>query len=233
MTLMLKYQFTSLGEKDAPIFVMLHGYGYNMQVMKIFERFLPAGINILYFEAPLAVMPEKELREGRLVPREDVASAARNGSDNAGSYSWWPAGSRLHADAPTKELHDSLIEVLSTYQLAPENLNFVGFSQGAGMIFSMLANISDNSPLRAIPIKNIVSMVGFIPAGIDNLSAAQGSQILWVHGTLDEVVPYLEAERAQQFLTSLGMNFELLSEEVGHKLGVKGFRFLKERLNVK
>jgi len=112
-----------------------------------------------------------------------------------------------------------------------DQINFVGFSQGAALAFSY-------SLMRPEQVNTIVSLSGFLPEGSEKFVLGQpllGKAIFLAHGTMDELVPIEKARQTVQFLQAAGASVTYCEDDVGHKLSASCFRgmesFLSNRLS--
>jgi phospholipase/carboxylesterase len=196
---------------EAPLVLLVHGRAGTCEVMWAFRRSLPEGVSIL---APQAFLP-----------------------DPVGGFSWWDVSEFRGAESArvtTREaitgarqrLIHFLDAALSFYQLRPRVVLALGFSQGAGL----LSTVVQHEPGRFI---GVGLLAGFVIK--ENLpERAQGSgqararpSIFIGHGELDEVVPLAVAKEGEEFFRTQGFPTEFHSDLVGHKIGTAAMRGLK------
>lgn len=128
--------------------------------------------------------------------------------------------------AITPSFNRYLDELLKTYDLPPEKLALVGFSQGA--MFAL--HVALHRPLCA----GVVAYSGsFLNDPMDVIVARP--PILLVHGTADQLLPPSFSQKAEERLKSLHVPVTLsLLSGLDHGIDERGFKiggiFLKERL---
>ena len=108
-----------------------------------------------------------------------------------------------------------------------EQINFVGFSQGAALAFSYAF-------IHPKQVNTIVGLSGFIPEGGEAFVLQQpllGKDIFLAHGTLDELVPVERARQAVQILQKAGASVTYCEDNVGHKLSASCFRGMESFLS--
>jgi predicted esterase len=206
----LKYDLKIRGSLDTPLVTLLHGRAHSMEVMSIFVRALPDHWNILYVQAPIP--------------------------DAQGGWCWWDisqdkTGELIESQKKVLPLLAGTIEfVLKKYSLSPLLSVLLGFSQGAAtsmLLLQMFMNRWDG----------VASMGGFVPKLAEGLlevgleKNVRKTSILFLHGTEDLVIPVQKAEEGVEFLKSRGFtDISLFTEPVGHKVGARSMRVLKEWL---
>lgn len=197
----LKFLYRPGASNDAPLIVLVHGRGGNVQVMWSFERSLPADAAVVSFEATL---PDKEV----------------------GGKSWWelgatePAGSEEVLSA-VRRVSYALSAFIQLQGLNPTTTVFLGFSQGAALIAAGLVS-------GALHGDGFGLLCGFIPRFVASAPAIDGTPQVFVgHGTLDRTVSVERAQWGVQFLRDQGLMVTFIEEEVEHKLGIQCTRGLR------
>ncbi len=181
-----------------PVFVMLHGWTGNEDVMWVFASHLPEEAMIL---APRGLYPAE-----------------------LGGFSWQSQDSRVF---PEVEAFRPAVDALSKL-LTPANfpladwsqLRLVGVSQGAALAYSF----AFVHPER---IQSLAGLSGFMPEGAASLAVAQplrGKSAFVTHGARDELVPVERARQAARILQDAGAQVVYCEDDVGHKLSVSCFR---------
>jgi phospholipase/carboxylesterase len=178
--------------------VMLHGLSGDENAMWTLEHALPRGALLV---APRGLYPL-----------------------GAGTYGWvdpelsgWPRMADFQA--AIEALKDFRRTVEQDWNLGPENLFWMGFSQGAALAFSFAA-------LTNSLIKGVIAVAGFLPEG--DLSGLRQVPIFWGHGINDIWVPVEHAREGVKKLTEVGGKVSYCEAEVGHKLGIECLRGLKD-----
>ncbi len=185
-----------------PTVVMLQGRSGNEEVMWIFRKALP--VNWLLV-APRAIE-----------------------TDPRGGYSWYvrmdeELGSLEHF-APAISAVERFTRALPRiYNADPDQLYFMGFSQGAAMSYAMAMT-------HPTLIKAIAGLVGFTPTGIDAQIEARvlaGMPIFNAVGLKDERIPYAESVRSAETLRAAGADLTYNEYDTGHKLNRQGMQDLQ------
>ncbi len=109
-------------------------------------------------------------------------------------------------------------ELVSQEGMDRDEVILMGFSQGAGIAFS-LAGLGMLAPVA------IICLAGFLPAG--DLRAFSGLPVFWGHGTRDELVPVERARVDVDRLHAAGAEVTYCEADVGHRLGIECTRGLK------
>lgn len=197
----LVYEWGGNAERDAPLYILVHGRAGNLSVMKIFKRVLPSDAHLLFIEAPQP--------------------------DELGGFSWWNMES---AESPVQHV-DTLISTIEALieekELTPVTTTALGFSQGAAML-SMVAQ-------RRPDLFSRIAMLAGFAVPLDDGAALvpekhnEVPDVLMIHGTADDRIDFMKALESEEFLVEQGFEVIFYAEEgVGHKIGSKGMRVLKE-----
>lgn len=202
------------GKKPDSIIVLFHGYG-------------DFGENFLFLGALL----------GQLLPNTlFVAPDGPIGCKSIPSVKQWLSSPKNNKIQLLKEiknltppLNQYLDNLLKTYDIPPEKMAFLGFSQGA--------RIALHIGLRRPTCAGIVAMSG---SYLDDPSTVNLSQppILIIHGTADQKAPISLAQESYKRLDALKMPVTLiLLPGVGHDVDPQGLEmageFLKDCLSRK
>jgi phospholipase/carboxylesterase len=189
------------GPGPFPVILMLHGWTGDENSMWIFAPRLPKKALI-------------------------VAPRGLFGTRMAG-YSW-------HAEISTawpwindfKPAVESLYEAISVRKIADGNfdeLNILGFSQGAALAYSMAIMY----PAR---VTSLAGLSGFLPDGGPSWLGSNrlnGLPVFIAHGTNDDLVPVERARKSVGFLQDAGANVTYCEDNVSHKLSAKCFHGLE------
>ncbi|MDR0942284.1 MAG: dienelactone hydrolase family protein [Holosporales bacterium] len=97
-----------------------------------------------------------------------------------------------------------------------KNINLIGFSQGAMIVFEMLYYPG---------ISKIVAYSGVFAAPRDK-KPLSNAEVLIMHSEDDDVVPYKNAERAKKNLENLGVKVSLKTcNGIGHSISAEGLDY--------
>ena len=161
-----------------------------------------------------------------------IAPRAPYPADPSG-FSWRPSAQadfgrpNLETLQPSIEALIQLIdECAAEVKLDASQFDIAGFSQGAVVVnlISMLY------PQR---IRKMAALAGFVPSGLEEIIAKQplaGKPVFVAHGAKDKMIPIERARDSLKLLEQAGAQITYCEDEVGHKLGVNGFRGLEEYL---
>ena len=182
----------------APAVIVLHGRGANEGDLLPIAKELPAELAAVSLRAP----------------------------DRAGpGYSWYEfdlSGGDLHASQPVAEdfrrsldlIDDSIDAAVGAYDLDPDRLGLLGFSQGTIASFALLLEAPDRYAW-------CVGLHGYLatshedrsPAGIEDKPVFVGA------GTADRIIPAERAERAAERFRELDADVTFRTYDVGHGVG--------------
>ena len=155
---------------------------------------------------------------------------------NIFGYQWFglpdlsPTNMRLGLDRIRPVLLNYLHALLNEYQMSPQDLALVGFSQGTIVALEMIF---------AMPTLSCVlgySGTFFPPS--PSLPTSPSTKVMLIHGNMDTVVPYLALFQSQTQLGTLGIETEIHTcHGIAHTIndvGIEiGGQFLSRNLNSK
>ncbi len=179
-----------------PLILLLHGYGSNEEDLFSFASELPDDYFIVSAQAPYQVPPY--------------------------GYAWYA----IHFDADANKFSDDnqaiesrdlivkfIDELIETYPIDSENINLVGFSQGAILSYAIGLSYPEK-------VNKIVALSGYfnpniIKKGFEN-NNFEKLQFFASHGTVDQVIPVEWARKTPPILSQLGIVHEYKEYPVGH-----------------
>lgn len=184
-------------------------------------------------EAPLILMVHGKAGTHRVMsifnrslPKNcNVLLPQANLADPIGGYSWWLENTEEEFLKGAKELENFYLNSLEYYKLKPKYVIAIGFSQG-GAVLSVLSQLKPNY------FKSICMLASFY-IDIKGLETTRYPDFFIAHGTSDEVIPFLRAEKGYNYLKSQGVDVYFTYEDIGHKVGSKSLKELKEFLDKK
>ena len=187
------------GQPRHGLIVMLHGLSGDENVMWIFEHALPRSATVI-------------------APRALYAS-------ELGGYSW--VRSVVRDDLDGADFHEAIDnlsrlvnEVIPLYQVDPQRVILMGFSQGAALSYALSLAQPDR-------LRGVIALAGFLPQHSSTpLRSAQSAlpYYLIIHGTHDEAVPIDRARAARSVLEGYGAAVECHEHHVGHKVSAQGMQ---------
>ena len=151
-----------------PAIILIHGYGSNMDDLFSFANYLPEQYTIISINAPLEL------------PFGGGAWYSINFDSNLKKWS-----DNEEAKNSLGKIIDQLDYFTSTYELNPNNISLIGFSQGAILSWSLLL---DHPSL----FRRAICMSGYINQEILHKSIGEYRNVLAYssHGLNDFTVPY-------------------------------------------
>lgn len=206
------YRPSSLKE-NAPLLIMLHGYGSDENDLFSFANELPEELFIISFKAPYSLEPH------------GYAWYAIN--FDADQNKW---NDNEQAKLSMETLVDCIDIACKIYPVNKNNISILGFSQGT--ILGMATAL--NHPKK---IKNIIGLSGYINHDIlpENLKELDYSNLSFYcsHGTVDQVIPIDWARQTPVFLKSLNIEHIYSEFPVGHGVAPKNFYELRDWISTK
>jgi phospholipase/carboxylesterase len=203
------------GQPQDGLIVMLHGLSGDENVMWIFDHALPRSATVI-------------------APRALYAS-------EFGGYSWARSVVRDDLDdvdfqAAIEQLAPFINEAIASYQVDPQRVILMGFSQGAALSYAY-------SLAQPGTVRGVIALAGFLPqrdlhsawrapalrTGRERgRPAAESKNVLphylIIHGTHDEAVPIDRAREARSVLEGRGAVVEYHEHRVGHKVAAQGMK---------
>jgi phospholipase/carboxylesterase len=192
---------------NAPLLIMLHGYGSDENDLFSFANELPEELFIVSAKAPHRLQP----------------------FGNA-----WYA---IHFEAPKGKWsdHDQAIasrdriaqfidEICAHFPVNKNNVTLLGFSQGTILSLAVALSYPEK-------VKNIVALSGYIDQDIlaPKLTPERYEHlnIYCSHGSADQVIPVEWARKTAPFLKQLNINYQYSEFPVGHGVSPQNFFELK------
>jgi phospholipase/carboxylesterase len=185
------------GQLHDALIVMLHGLSGDENAMWIFDHALPRSATVI---APRALY-----------------------TSELGGYSWTRSVVRDDLDGVDFQtalavLSHFMAEVLTLYEVDPQRVILVGFSQGAALSYAY-------SLLHPDSLRGVIALAGFLPDSLRALQAQRAlPRFLIIHGTHDEAVPIERARAARSVLEERGASVEYHEHHVGHKVSAQGMK---------
>jgi phospholipase/carboxylesterase len=181
---------------EAPAVVLIHGRGTNERDLLPLGAQLPEELHVLSVRAPQSM-----------------------GGPN--SYTWYDldlSAGGLHESQPDPEgfrrslelVHEFVDGAVDAYDLNPDRVGLLGFSQGAITSLSALVERPD-------AYRWVVALNGYLAAEHeDAVDHAAGKPVFVGCGTMDQVIPPERAERAADLFAEGGAEVRFERYGVGH-----------------
>ena len=200
-------------KENAPVLIMLHGYGSDENDLFSFASELPKELFIISARAPYPMMPY--------------------------GNAWYT----IHFDAPQGKWNDLeqsiasrdtiakfIDEVCNTYPVNKANVTLLGFSQGTILSYAVALSYPEK-------VKNVVALSGYINHEIipENLNPSDYSKLSFYcsHGTVDQVIPIDWARKTVPFLSNLDIDHDYSEFPVGHGVAPQNFYEFKSWLETR
>ena len=204
----------SLIKKNAPLLVLLHGYGSDENDLFSFADELPNELFILSLRAPHKLQP--------------YGNAWYAINFDAQQNKW---NDVEQAQEAMKIIVSCIEQACTQYDLDKNNVSLLGFSQGC--ILSMALAI--NHPEL---IKNVIGLSGYICKEFieEHRTKKDFSHLNFYcsHGSSDQVIPVDWARETPNFLTEKGIKHTYSEFPVGHGVAPQNFfefrKWLVERI---
>ena len=193
----------SILKKNAPLLVMLHGYGSDENDLFSFAEELPDRLFILSLRAPHPLTPF-----GQAWYAINFDTEQNNWNDVN------------QAKESMKTILDCVEIACDLYSLDNSNVNLLGFSQGC--ILSMALAL--NHPKK---FKNIIGLSGYICQEFLVTSPNENDydhlEFYCSHGSADQVIPVDWARKTPKILEQFGIKHHYNEFPVGHGVSPQNF----------
>lgn len=193
--------------KNPPLLLMLHGYGSDENDLFSFASELPPELFIISVRAPQKMQPY----------------------GNAWYEIYWnTTGGKFNDTEQAADSRDLIAkfidEAVKEYEVNPENVILLGFSQGAILSYATALTYPKK-------VKNIIALSGYIdreilPEELDP-SAYEHLDFYCSHGSMDQMIPVELARKTKPFLDKLGIRNVYSEFTTGHNVAPQNFFELK------
>ena len=198
---------------NAPLLVMLHGYGSDENDLFSFASELPKEFLIISLQAPYRLQPF--------------------------GYAWYA----IHFDneqgkwsddeqaIKSRDLVADFIDSLEKkYSFDKENVTLLGFSQGTILSYAVALTYPEK-------VKNVVALSGYLNSNIidfkKDFSSYKHLDFYCSHGSVDQVIPVEWARQAPKLLDSMKIKHQYQEFPVGHGVAPQNFYELRNWLESK
>ncbi len=201
---------SSLSE-NAPLLIMMHGYGSDENDLFSFANELPEELFIISVKAPYPMQP---FGNAWYTINFDADLGKWNDKDQA---------------IESRDLIAKFIdEAVEHYPVNKDNITLLGFSQGSILSYGVALNYPEK-------IKNIIALSGYVYHDIlpENKEDYNYSQLDFYcsHGSVDQVIPVDWARQTPTFLKSLDIKHSYSEFPVGHGVAPQNFYEFKNWLS--
>ena len=204
-----KIRTSSLAE-NAPLLIMLHGYGSDENDLFSFASELPEELFIISARAPYTMQPF-----GNAWYAINFDAVQGKWSDN------------IQAKESRDLIAKFIDEVTDTYPVDKNKVTLLGFSQGTILSYAVALTYPEK-------VKNIIALSGYINKDIltQDIETKDYSHLDFYcsHGSVDQVIPVDWARRTPPFLSNLHIKHQYSEFPVGHGVAPQNFYELKDWL---
>ncbi|MGY6647242.1 alpha/beta hydrolase [Wenyingzhuangia sp. IMCC45574] len=195
----------------APLILLIHGYGSNMDDLFSFASELPEQALVVSVQAPTALP--------------------------FGGYAWYSItfdadenkfSDPVEGKASVQKLNIFLDEIIEKYNVDSNKIFFTGFSQGAILSYAFSFTFPEK-------VQHVVALSGcFNPDFLLSEPTKNNVDYFISHGTVDQVIPVEWARKAPELLTELGIENSYQEYPVGHGVHPTNFydfkKWIEERI---
>ncbi|TYC12009.1 alpha/beta fold hydrolase [Bizionia gelidisalsuginis] len=196
-------------QENAPLLILLHGYGSDENDLFSFASELPEELLIISARAPYPMEPY-----GNAWYAINFDADKGKWSDNEQAI--------LSRDLIAKFID----EVTEAYPVNKNNVSLLGFSQGTILSYAVALTYPEK-------IKNVMALSGYINEDLftaKDKKAYSHLDIYSSHGSVDQVIPVDWARQNPVFLKGLNIKHTYNEFPVGHGIAPQNFYELKEWL---
>lgn len=199
--------------QNAPLLIMMHGYGSDENDLFSFSSELPEEIFIISVRAPYTMQPYGN------------AWYAINFDEIQGKWS------NNEQAIQSRDLIAKFIdEAIAEYPVNKNNVTLLGFSQGTILSYAVALTYPEK-------VKNVIALSGYVNKDIlpETINKKDYSKLDFYcsHGSVDQVIPVAWARQTAPFLNSLHIKHTYSEFPVGHGVAPQNFYELKNWLSTR
>lgn len=199
--------------QNAPLLIMMHGYGSDENDLFSFSSELPEELFIISVRAPYPMQPYGN------------AWYAINFDENQGKWS-----DNEQAKQSRDLIAKFIDEAKDAYPVNKNNVTLLGFSQGTILSYAVALTYPEK-------VKNVIALSGYVNKDIlsEGINKKDYSNLDFYcsHGSVDQVIPVAWARQTEPFLTSLKIKHKYSEFPVGHGVAPQNFYELKNWLSTR
>ena len=189
--------------ENAPLLIMMHGYGSDENDLFSFASELPKNLFIISLRAPYPMAPFGN------------AWYAINFDAEKGKWN-----DKEQATESLNLISNFIDYTVEKYPVDKNNVSLLGFSQGAILSYAVAFNYPEK-------VKNIVALSGYVfhdilPQDLGNYDYSK-LNFYSSHGNVDQVIPVDWARQTPTFLKSLNISHQYSEFPVGHGVAPQNF----------
>ncbi|SFD48677.1 phospholipase/carboxylesterase [Algibacter lectus] len=199
--------------ENAPLLILLHGYGSDENDLFSFANELPKELFIISVKAPYPMQPHGN------------AWYAINFDAEKGKWS-----DNEQAILSRNLIAKFIDEAIETYPVNKDSVSLLGFSQGCILSYAVALTYPEK-------IKNIVALSGYVNPDIFSKPIQKEDyahlDFYCSHGSVDQVIPVDWARQNAPYLSKLNIKHKYSEFPVGHGVAPQNFYELKEWLSAR
>ncbi len=195
--------------ENAPLLIMLHGYGSDENDLFSFASELPEELFIISVRAPYPMQPYGN------------AWYAINFDTDKGKWN-----DKEQAEESRDLISKFIDEAIEVYPVNKSNVSLLGFSQGSILSYAVALTYPEK-------VKNIIALSGYVYKDIlpqDETKDYSYLNFYCSHGSVDQVIPVDWARQTVPFLNSLNIKHQYSEFPVGHGVAPQNFYEFKNWL---
>ncbi|WP_341216632.1 alpha/beta hydrolase-fold protein [uncultured Wocania sp.] len=197
--------------EQAPLLIMMHGYGSDENDLFSFANELPEELFIISVKAPYPLQPYGN------------AWYAINFDADKGKWN-----DNEQAKESLELIANFIDEVINNYPVNKNNVSLLGFSQGSILSYAVALTYPEK-------VKNVIALSGYINQDILPKAIKQKDyshlDFYCSHGSVDQVIPVDWARQTSPFLNALNIKYVYSEFPVGHGVAPQNFFELKDWLS--
>lgn len=199
--------------QNAPLLIMMHGYGSDENDLFSFSSELPEELFIISVRAPYPMQPYGN------------AWYAINFDEDQGKWN-----DNEQATESRDLIAKFIDEAIAEYPVDKNNVTLLGFSQGTILSYAVALTYPEK-------VKNIVALSGYInkdilPKDMDKKDYSH-LDFYCSHGSVDQVIPVAWARQIAPFLNTLKIKHKYSEFPVGHGVAPQNFFEFKDWLSTR
>lgn len=195
--------------ENAPLLIMMHGYGSDENDLFSFASELPETLFIISVKAPYPMHP---YGNAWYAINFDAEKGKWNDNEQA---------------IESRDLISKFIdEAVDAYPVDKNNVSLLGFSQGSILSYGVALTYPQK-------VKNIIALSGYINKDIlpqDTTKDYSHLNFYCSHGSVDQVIPVDWARQTAPYLSRLNIKHQYSEFPVGHGVAPQNFHEFKNWL---
>lgn len=200
-------------KENAPLLIMLHGYGSDENDLFSFASELPKEFFIISVRAPYTMQP--------------YGNAWYDIHFDGDMNKWSDDEQAIESRDLIAKFID---EACDAYSVDENNVTLLGFSQGTILAYAVALTYPEK-------VKNIIALSGYVNEDIlsENLDQKDYSHLDFYcsHGSVDQIIPVDWARKAPPFLKHLNIKHTFSEFPVGHGVAPQNFIEVRNWLDQK